>query len=159
LALVYPHERQWHLPLTVRRADLLHHAGQISLPGGTIDPGETGPQAAFRELEEELGVTSHGIRLLGQLTPLYVFVSDFSVVPWVAVCDRRPDWQPSPGEVAELLEVPLALICDPAHHGRHARRHNGVEFSAPHIQWGRHRVWGATAMILGELIAIAGDAR
>ena len=54
LALLYPHEGQWHLPLTVRPATLVAHAGQISLPGGAVDPGETGPQAALRELEEEL---------------------------------------------------------------------------------------------------------
>ena len=157
LALVYPHEGQWHLPLTVRRADLGTHAGQISLPGGLIEEGESGPQAAFRELEEELGVPVAEIELLGQLTPLYVFVTEFLVVPLLAVARQRPDWRPNRDEVAELLEVPLALVCDPAHHGRHSRRQYGVDFTAPHIQWGRHRIWGATAMILGEVIAVAAE--
>jgi 8-oxo-dGTP pyrophosphatase MutT (NUDIX family) len=154
LALVYPHEGQWHLPLTVRRADMATHAGQISLPGGMIEAGETGPQAAFRELEEELGVPAGNVELLGPLTPLYVFVTEFFVVPWVAVANTRPDWRPNRDEVAELLEVPLALVCDPSHHRRHSRRQYGVDFTAPHIQSGRHRIWGATAMILSELINI-----
>ncbi|HEV3005025.1 MAG TPA: CoA pyrophosphatase [Pirellulales bacterium] len=155
LVLVYPHEGQWHLPLTVRRSDMATHAGQISLPGGMIETGETAPHAALRELDEELGVPAAGLELLGQLTPLFVFVTEFLVVPWVAAARTRPDWMPNDDEVAELLEVPFSLLCDPAHHGRHSRRQRGVDFTAPHIQWGRHRIWGATAMILGELITIA----
>jgi len=153
LALLYSHDGKWHLPLTVRRADMATHAGQISLPGGLIEPEESVQHAALRELEEELGVPADGVRLLGQLTPIYVFVTEFLIFPWVASVSQRPDWKPNRDEVAELLEVPLALVCDPSHHGRHARRQHGVEFTAPHIQSGRHRIWGATAMILGELMA------
>jgi 8-oxo-dGTP pyrophosphatase MutT (NUDIX family) len=130
------------------------HAGQISLPGGSVDPGETSPQAALRELEEELGVGGEEIELLGGLSPLYVFVTEFQVTPWVAVARRRPAFAPSPIEVAELLEVPLAHLVDPANQGRHLRRQRGVELSAPHFLWGRHRIWGATSMILGELAAV-----
>ena len=157
LALLYPHEGQWYVPLTVRRADMATHAGQISLPGGLIEPAESVPQAALRELEEELGISANGIQLLGQLTPLYVFVTEFLIFPWVAAVSQRPDWKANRDEVAELLEVPLALVCDPGHHSRHARRQHGVEFTAPHIQWGRHRIWGATAMILGELMAAVAE--
>ena len=154
LALIYPHAGQWHLPLTVRPATLVAHAGQISLPGGAVDPGETGPQAALRELEEELGVGGEEIELLGALSPLYVFVSEFQVAPWVAVARRRPAFAPSPIEVAETLEIPLAHLVDRASQGRHSRRQRGVELSAPHFLWGRHRIWGATSMILGELVAL-----
>ena len=154
LALLYPHEGEWHLPLTVRPATLVAHAGQISLPGGSVDPGETGPQAALRELEEELGAGAQGVELLGGLSPLYVYVSEFQVTPWVAVAKERPDFAPSPYEVAELLEVPLSHLLDPANRGRHSRRQRGIEYSAPHFLWGRHRIWGATSMILGELVEI-----
>lgn len=154
LVLLYPHEGDWRLPLTVRPATLAAHAGQISLPGGSVEPGETGPQAALRELEEELGVSGAEIELLGGLSPLYVFVSEFQVMPWVAVARQRPAWAPSPYEVAELLELPLAHLLDPANQGRHARRQRGVELSAPHYLFGRHRIWGATSMILAELVAI-----
>lgn len=153
VALLYPHAGEWYLPLTVRPATLPAHAGQISLPGGTIEAGETTDQAALRELEEELGVPAGMVALLGPLSPIYVFVSEFLVTPWVAAMDERPFFRPSPEEVGELLEVPLSLVLDPTSRGRHTRRQRGIEQSVPHLVWGRHRIWGATAMILSELAA------
>jgi 8-oxo-dGTP pyrophosphatase MutT (NUDIX family) len=154
LVLLYPHQDEWHLPLTVRPSTLMPHGGQISLPGGSVEQGETSPQAALRELQEELGAGEEGIELLGGLSPLYVYVSQFLVTPWVAAVHRRPEWAPSPYEVAELLEVPLSRLLDPATHGRHTRRQRSVEYSAPHFLWQRHRIWGATSMILSELLAV-----
>lgn len=154
VALFYPGERGWHVPLTVRPATMADHAGQVSFPGGAIDPGEDSRAAALRELEEELGVASAGIELLGRLSPIYVFASNFAVVPWVAACRTRPDWQPNPREVAELLEVPLAHLLDREQWGSHRRRIRGFEFAAPHIAFGGHQIWGATSMMLGELLAV-----
>lgn len=151
--LLYPQAGEWYLPLTVRPATLPAHAGQISLPGGAIDAGESTAQAALRELEEELGVPSGDVSLLGSLTPIYVFVSEYRVHPWVTAVEARPRFNPSAGEVGEMLEVPLAHLLDPAHRGRHTRRQRGIELSVPHFRWGRHRIWGATAMILNELVA------
>jgi 8-oxo-dGTP pyrophosphatase MutT (NUDIX family) len=151
LVLLYRIDGQWHLPLTVRSATMVVHAGQISLPGGQVEAGETGPQAVLRELKEELGIGRHEVELLGALSPLYLFVSNFSVMPWVGWCARRPRFAPDPREVAEVLELPLAHLLLLSSHGTHTRRHRGVTLSAPHFQWGLHRIWGATAMILGEL--------
>jgi 8-oxo-dGTP pyrophosphatase MutT (NUDIX family) len=151
LVLLYPIDGQWHLPLTVRPATMVVHAGQISLPGGRVEAGETAPQAVLRELEEELGVGRDEVELLGPLSPLYLYVSNFLVMPWVGWCVRRPRFAPDPGEVAEVLELPLAHLLLPSSRGTHTRRNRGVAFSAPHFQWGRHRIWGATAMVLGEL--------
>ncbi|HEV3344191.1 MAG TPA: CoA pyrophosphatase [Pirellulales bacterium] len=157
VALVYPHAGEWHLPFTVRPATLPAHAGQISLPGGAVEPGEATGQAALRELDEELGVRPGEVSLLGALSPIYVFVSEYLVTPWVAAIDARPQFRPSADEVSELLEVPLSHLIDPSHRGRHTRRQRGIELSVPHFLWGRHRIWGATAMILSELVAVVGS--
>jgi 8-oxo-dGTP pyrophosphatase MutT (NUDIX family) len=154
LVLFYPIAGHWHLPLTVRPATMVVHAGQISLPGGRVEADETSQQAVLRELEEELGVRGADVELLGRMSPLYLFASNFQVMPWVAWCARRPQLTPATGEVAEVLELPLEHLLLPASRGAHTRRHRGVTLSAPHFQWGRHRIWGATAMILGELVAL-----
>jgi 8-oxo-dGTP pyrophosphatase MutT (NUDIX family) len=154
VALVYPHAGEWHLPLTVRPVTLTAHAGQISLPGGAIEPRETTAQAALRELDEELGVGPGQVSLLGTLSPIYVFVSEYLVTPWVAAIEARPRFRPSADEVSELLEVPLLHLIDPLHRGRHTRRQHGIELSVPHFLWGRHRIWGATGMILSEFVAV-----
>jgi 8-oxo-dGTP pyrophosphatase MutT (NUDIX family) len=154
LILLYPHEGRWHLPLTLRPAALPLHAGQISLPGGAIDPGESSDAAAVREFHEELGATDEPIELLGPLSPIYVEASNYRVEAWIAAAGRRPDFAPNPAEVAELLEVPLAHLLDRANFGCHPRTRHGLPYSAPHFAWGNHRIWGATCMILGELVTI-----
>jgi 8-oxo-dGTP pyrophosphatase MutT (NUDIX family) len=108
LALVYPHRQAWCLALTLRTDTLPDHAGQISLPGGAISPGESDERAALRELEEELGPSTDSITMLGQLSPLYLFNSGFRVSSWLAFAAERPAWRPNPLEVVALLEVPLA---------------------------------------------------
>lgn len=158
LALLYPHQGAWHIPLTVRPTTMHAHAGQISLPGGTTELGEASFECALRELTEELGVSPDRVELLGSLTPLYLFVSNFVITPWIGVARKRPDWVPNPFEVAELLEIPLAHLIDSRNRGSHARQHRGLSLTVPHLQWGRHRIWGATSMILGEFAAVVREA-
>lgn len=152
--LLYPDGGRWHVPCTLRPETLSAHAGQVSLPGGLIEPGEASHEAALRELEEELGVDRASVELLGQLSPLYLFVSNFSVAPWVATIDHRPAFNPSPDEVQEVLELPLDHLLDESNYGRQLHRHQDLTFSAPHFQWRQHRIWGATSMILSELVAL-----
>ena len=154
MILLYRRNDAWHLPLTLRPETLSDHPGQISLPGGALDGEETTYEAAERELEEELGVGRTGLEPIGQLTPLYVFGSNFLVTPWIAKLEQSPDLIPNPAEVAEVLEVPIAQLLDVRSYGCHNHSRGSVSLSAPHIQWQRHRIWGATAMILGELIAV-----
>ena len=144
LLLLYPHEGQWHLPLTLRPAHLAAHAGQVSLPGGAVEPGETTAAAALREFHEELGDDGRPIELLGTLSPLYVQASNYLVTPWVAAAASRPQFAANATEVEEVLEVPLAHLLDPAHFGSHTREHEGHTLFrpalplpvAPHL--GRH---------------------
>lgn len=150
LLLLYPDHGQVRLPLTVRRHDLPQHAGQVSLPGGRIDPGESPIQAALRETHEELGVPPERVRVLGPLSSLWVVVSNHLLFPFVGVTDVRPDFRPAPKEVAALLEIGLPDLYDPARLGwsRHSRE--GIIVDYPHFDLAGHHTWGATAMILGE---------
>ena len=158
MILLYPHEGQWLLPLTVRPETMLAHAGQISLPGGVVEPGETTRDAALRELEEELGIPANLVEVVGELSPLNVFVSNFMVVPWVAVVAQRPTIRANPHEVAEVLEVPLACLLDTTNQGTRSFRRGELTFTVPYFRWGEHHIWGATSMILAELNAILSGA-
>lgn len=157
LALLYPRAGQWHIPLTVRPKTMADHAGQVSLPGGMIEPGEASHDAALRELHEELGVPADGIEIIGRLSDIYVFVSNFSVTPWVAVRRDAPTLMPDQREVAEVLDVPLAHLLDPANRGTHLHETRGLKFAAPHVQFGEHRIWGATCMMLAELTTLVAE--
>ena len=93
LMLLYPHPDGPRMALTLRRDDLPHHAGQVSLPGGAIDPGEDDLGGALREAHEEIGIEPSHVRVLGSLSTLWVNVSNFVVRPFVGVTDARPEFQ------------------------------------------------------------------
>lgn len=164
LLLLYPHQDGVAVPLTVRASHLARHAGQISLPGGATDPGETLVQAALREASEEIGVDPGSVRVLGELTPVHVLVSGFTLHPIVGIADARPAFQAAPGEVEEVLEVSLADIRDASRIRQGTRIREGVAIEYPYFDILGHQVWGATAMVLGEFICLlsgsdAGGAR
>lgn len=149
----------WRLPLTLRPPDMAVHAGQVSLPGGAVEQGESTWEAAVREFHEELGPSTAPIEPLGQLSPLYIGASNFLITSWVAATARRPALIPNPAEVAEVFEVPVAHLLDPAQFGTHRRTGSRRVITAPHFVWGKHRIWGATCMILGELVALLEEMR
>jgi 8-oxo-dGTP pyrophosphatase MutT (NUDIX family) len=154
LIVLYPGPRGWTVPLTVRRDDLPQHAGQVSLPGGGIDGGETPAAAALREAHEEIGLDPFGVRLLGPLSTLWVIVSNFVVHPFVGVVDRPPTFAPAEREVARLLEVPLRDVLEPSHLGWSRQSRLGTVVDFPHFDLEGHQVWGATAMMLGEFACL-----
>jgi len=158
VVLLYPEAGQWYLPLTLRPETLADHPGQISLPGGSLELGERGQDAALRELHEELGVTAADVRMLGELSPLFLFNSNYQVSAWLAVADARPRWKPHAGEVAELFEIPLAHLLDPANHAVQERTRWGIRSRCPGFSWGQHHIWGFTGMVLGEVVALARQA-
>jgi 8-oxo-dGTP pyrophosphatase MutT (NUDIX family) len=154
LLLLYPHQDGPAVALTVRASGLTRHPGQISLPGGATDPGETLTEAALREAAEEIGVLPSTVRILGELTPVHVLVSGFTLHPIVGVTDRRPDFTPAPGEVDEVLEVSLEHLRDASRIRQGTRIREGVAVEYPYFDLLGHQVWGATAMVLGEFICL-----
>ena len=151
LILLYPGEHGPSFPLTMRRHDLPHHPGQISLPGGALDPGEAPADGAVREAHEEIGIDPADVRVLGALSPLWVIVSNFVVQPFVGVMDYRPEFRASPREVSALIETPIVAVRDPARVGADHRMRAGVQVTFPYFDIDGHHIWGATAMMLSEL--------
>ena len=158
VVLLYGQEGEWFVPAMLRPIEMKLHAGQVALPGGAVEPGEAPYETALRELNEELGVAPDNVEVLGALRPIYVFNSNFWLKPFVALVSERPAFQLNPQEAAELIEIPVAALLDPARRGEHWIERKGLVFRAPHYQVGPHRVWGATSLILSQLAALLGGA-
>jgi 8-oxo-dGTP pyrophosphatase MutT (NUDIX family) len=150
-----PDRAEAHIILTVR-ADALRHGGQVSLPGGVVDPGETFEQAALREAHEEIALSLDEVRVLGALTPLDIPVSGFRLHPIVAVNPTRPALTPSDSEVARILEVGVDDLLNPRHFSTTERQRDGVTFTVPAFHVHGVEIWGATAMVLAEFLALLG---
>ena len=146
------HGGGWTVLLTQRTPHLIHHGGQISFPGGRLEPDDSSPEAAaLRETEEETGVNSDRFELLGRLDD-YVTVTGFHVVPVVGVIEPPFTLRPDPFEVAEVFEVPLAYIMDPANHQHRSRlTDQGLRRWFYAIDWQGKVIWGATAAMLVNL--------
>jgi 8-oxo-dGTP pyrophosphatase MutT (NUDIX family) len=133
---------------TVRAAGLRHHAGQVSFPGGRLDPSDRGPlEAALRESAEEIALPPHLVEVAGYL-PNYLTITGFSVTPVVGFV--QPDFQPMPDakEVSEAFEVPLEVLLEPGNMQLLYKKFFGVRLPYFEMPWGQHRIWGATAAML-----------
>lgn len=154
LLLLYPHEDQLWLPLTVRSHQLAKHRGEVSLPGGAADPDDADLVAtALRETEEELGIDPQRVTVLGSLTPFYIPASNYELLPVVGYLPHLPPLRPNPAEIAEVLPISLATLADRSIVQQEIwilrDRQMRVEFFWLH----RHKVWGATALLLSEMVA------
>lgn len=147
-----------HIVLTRRTDSLDNHRGQISLPGGSMDPSEDAIAAALREAHEELAIDPARVEVLGKLSPLYIPPSGFCIFPVVAYTPERPAFAPSPTEVAEVLEVSLDHLLDPATRQEEIWPIRGENVRVPFYTVDHHKVWGATAMVLCELLTLAREA-
>ena len=158
LVLLFPDNRgEGRVLLTTRVPELSSHAGEVSFPGGSAEPGDTDPAAtALREAAEEIELDPKacGLRVVGALERFAIPVSGFRVTPVVALADRRPDCRPAPDEVARIIEPPVeAFLPDaPVELQERVIRERLIRYGVYPVEG--ERVWGATARMLGQLGAL-----
>ncbi len=152
LILLYPDEGQIKFPLTLRPEYIGAHSGQVSLPGGKSEPGESAEETALREGEEEIGISRSNIKIVGRLTEFFVIPSNFMITPVVAFQNSRPVFTPDPVEVVRILEGSIeALLREDAVNVKEIIAARVYPLQAPHFLIENEIVWGATAMMLNEL--------
>jgi len=136
--------------LTERSPDLKHHAGQISFPGGRMDPQDRDIRAtALRETQEEVGIDPANVEIVGYLEPNPT-VTGYAVTPVVALVELRQELTIDPLEVVSAFEVPLPFLLDEGNQELSEREFAGVTVPIAEFNYGRYRIWGATASMLIE---------
>jgi 8-oxo-dGTP pyrophosphatase MutT (NUDIX family) len=145
--------------LTLRPETMRRHAGQVSFPGGRIDPGDEGPvDAALREAHEEIGLPRDRVEIIG-IADRYLTVTGFEVTPVLGIVPPDLPLSPSPGEVAAVFEAPFHYLLDPVHQHVRTTMWRGRERTYYEIDWHEQRIWGATAAMIVNLsrrLALAG---
>ena len=155
LLLMFPVDDRAHIVLTLR-SDAVRHGGQVSMPGGVVESGETFEQAALREAHEEVGLAIDQVEILGALTSIDIPVSGFRLHPVVACAAARPRLHPADAEVARILEVDVETLFDRTALGWRIMNRDGVTRQVPCLHAGGSEIWGATAMVLAEFLTLLG---
>ena len=154
LILLYPDNKQWHFFLTKRTNTVEHHKGQISLPGGTLEEGETNEEAAIRETYEEIGIESKKINIIGSLTSLHIPVSGFKIFPFVGWIKEKPKLKIQSNEVSKVISPTIANLLDKRTQKEKYSRILGKQVKIPFFDFDNETVWGATSMILSEFRSV-----
>ena len=161
LLVLYPDDDgRLVIPLTVRHAEMRAHAGEVSLPGGTVDAADSGPEAAaLREAWEEIGLGPELVRIVGALDDVWIPVSNYELRPFVGTVASRPTLIPHDAEVAAIVELPLDALFDDDVFGVEEFSARGLTVRAGAYRYGGVRIWGATALTLGMLAHVLEAAR
>ncbi|MEL6672105.1 MAG: CoA pyrophosphatase [Bacteroidota bacterium] len=156
LALMYPHQEVLHMVFMKRTDDGKVHGGQVSFAGGKMEQSDRNVQmTALREAEEELGIPQTEVEILGQLSPLYIAPSNFLVYPQVGFLPYRPEFVPSPMEVAAIIETELPLLLAPeTRQTVKVKVGQNMTIKTPAFLVNGQIIWGATAMMLNELLTV-----
>ena len=154
LILLYPGRKQWHFFLTKRTKSVEHHKGQISLPGGMLEEGESTKDAAIRETFEEIGIESKKIKIIGSLTPLHIPVSGFEIFPFVGWIKEKPKLKIQSNEVAKVLCPTIENLLDKRSKRKKYSLILGEKVKIPFFDLDNETVWGATSMILSEFRSV-----
>lgn len=160
LTLLYPHQDQFHLAFMKRTDDGRVHGGQICFPGGRHEESDRDfVHTALREAEEEMGIPPQHVEVLGNLTPLYIPPSNSLVYPTVGYLENRPEFVLNPTEVAAAIEIEAGRFWAEEVRGIHeVDVFNGFLINAPGYTIDEHLIWGGTAMMIAELMAVLQDA-
>jgi len=156
LVLLYPFENEIHLALMKRPVYPGIHNGQVSFPGGKMELTDNDLiETALREAEEEVGVDRLNINVIGELSDLFIIVSNFKVRPIIGLIDKKPDFILDPREVDGILNISLKDLNSPKFQGlKKMTFKNEIAIDAPFYDVHGNMVWGATAMIISELLAL-----
>ncbi|MCI0711618.1 MAG: CoA pyrophosphatase [Chloroflexi bacterium] len=150
LLLLYPQLESLYFVMIKRPEYPGVHSGQIGLPGGRCEDGETFLETALREANEEIGVAAAQVDIVGNLTPIYIAPSDFEVHPFVGYASERPMWRPDPAEVAGIIEMPVRTLLDHTIKVREQWTVRDFTLEVPFYAFQGHKIWGATAIMLSE---------
>lgn len=142
--------------LLVKRADAMrHHQGQIAFPGGTRDACDSTPaDTALREAEEEVGLKTSDVTVIGELDDALTSTSNFTITPVVGYIPWPYTLELNAAEIAAALAVPLSALSDPRQQQRQTEQVGENEIPVTHYQYGEHLIWGATARILTQLLGL-----
>lgn len=157
LIMLYKNNNEWYIPFIKRAIDNHIHSGQVALPGGKVEISDENLKiTALRETFEEIGIPQEEITILGELTPLYIPPSNYQVYPFIGYCrNPSPNFKPDNKEVDHIIPIPVRLFSETGTLQNREFNVKQLHFSSPCFEIDGDIIWGATAMIINEFLALS----